>query len=1000
MTDLDPRRFDEFFNALHEYEPFDWQRQLARRVADAAGEGWPEVLALPTASGKTAVIEIAIFALSCQAALPPDERTAPRRIFFVVDRRVIVDEAFERARRLAKRLREAREGILAEVATALLRLSADQENDPLACFQLRGGLYRDDAWARTPTQPTVVASTVDQLGSRLLFRTYGRSSKSWPLHAGLAANDSLVLLDEAHCAKPFGQTLRAVGRYRGSRWADRHLPSPFAFVEMTATPLPGACRFELPASDREHPVLGRRIDAPKSVRLADPIPGDVGSRAFVAAACKEAERLAAEGARRIAILVNRVDSAKRIHGQLAVPEEGKTLLTGRMRPLDKDEVMETWKPLVGAAPDRPVLDEPVFVVATQCLEVGANLDFDAMVSECASLDALRQRFGRLDRFGDCEGAARGVLLVAAKSLKEDDFVYGDALRATWGWLGEVAVREGGAPSVDFGIAGLDRLWETAGRADPELKERVLAPSPDAPVMLPAHVDRWVQTAPAPQPDPDPGVFLHGPDRNRPEVQVCWRADLEPEITEEELADLLSRCPPASPECLPVPLVVARRWLAGEERVAREMSDVEGGRATAGDEEPSLVEHRVAFRWRGPDECGFVVSPSDLRPGDTLVLPLAAGGWDELGYLPAVAERDAVDRGDEAHVRSRDRAVLRVHPRTVAAWPAGDARELLLKIAGRTDLADQLGSPELDDEIQNALDRLSETPEVPSWFAAVARHLADARGRRIVSIHPGGIVEGEGEARIRRPGGLVLSAPGRVDLSRQTTETFSHEDESASSGRPVPLDEHGRGVAKLVRRYAESCGLDEGLAEDLALAGRLHDLGKADLRFQAWLHDGNTLAAAAAKVRLAKSGLPQSRWAREQARKRAGYPRGGRHELLSVRLVESAPALLARSSDPDLVLHLIGCHHGHCRPFAPAVADPSPHPVRHRHDGTDLEASSATGLERLDSGVAERFWRLVRRYGWWGLAYLEAIFLLADHRLSELEETRRDAGDGEREEMSA
>ena len=99
-------------------------------------------------------------------------------------------------------------------------------------------------------------------------------------------------------------------------------------------------------------------------------------------------------------------------------------------------------------------------------------------------------------------------------------------------------------------------------------------------------------------------------------------------------------------------------------------------------------------------------------------------------------------------------------------------------------------------------------------------------------------------------------------------------------------------------------------------------------------------------------------------------------------------------DIDLVLHLVGSHHGYCRPFAPAVVDEMPVDVTLAEHASKtfgvLEFTAMTsnnGLHRLDSPLADRFWSLVAKYGWQELCWLEAILRLADHRASEEEQTK-------------
>lgn len=906
---VEVEEFAEFFRCVHGYDPFPWQTRLMKQVLECGK--WPSVIDLPTGAGKTAVLDVAIFAMSCRP------ETSPRRIVFVIDRRIVVDQVYERAQKIRNKIRGGDTGVLAKVRERLKAYGGGDE--PIGTAMLRGGIPIDNEWARSPDQPWVMVSTVDQFGSCLLFRGYMTSKRMRPVYAGLAGNDCLVILDEVHLSIPFAHTLAHLAAVES-----QHVPRRFAVVEMSATPSDArAERFMLDqATDLDGcEELSRRIKVAKPAELVS-----VKDKAAISGKVLDilqSIRDKATGMKSIGVVVNRVDTARKTYRDLRDSGYDVALVTGRMRPLDKIDVLERIKRVVD--PERTE-DPDVLsvVVATQAIEVGADFSFDAMITECAAVDSLRQRFGRLDRRGKAheqKGHTRAWIIgpkSTVKSTKKDP-IYGEAIQATWREL----ERRKDANLLDVGPLKLDGFPDEA--AAPKLR---------APLLQKTHLDAWVQTSPEPIIQPSIDWFLHGIDsKHEPDVSIAWRRDR----TEEALEIV----PPRQAECVSVRICEARSWL---------------GKETAGDgaqdtNKNSTMSGRSDWvRWGGSANDIDDPAPDDIRPGDIIIVDPAMGGL--MGGTWSPSSTDAVDDlGDYAQLQHGGRITLRLDPNLIDGSPPRPSDE-------------NLESTPVRERIARWIEAQGDTTE-PEHQDAILGEIIKSLGSDFEIIPVG--MDGE------RDKGYYILAKRTVD-----TTTMQGTDESESQiGTSVTLAAHLKGVGKRARDVAKRLNLPDNISEDLYLAGVLHDVGKVDERFQSQLVGWDPVELEMQKEPLAKS-LPGVRRVRNHPK---GYPKGMRHEVASVALLESNKNILDAANDRDLVMYLVGAHHGWGRPLPPIARDPKPRTLSYEFRGHKMSSGSDLTAGGLAASMAERFWSLTEEYGHYGLAWLESILRLSDHQQS-------------------
>lgn len=985
MTDeLTGEDFAAFFHEVHGYAPFPWQTRLARKLAEE--NTWPEVLDLPTGSGKTGALDLAVFHLALEAE-HGQARRAPVRIALVVDRRLVVDDAFARAKKIAASLANPTGEKTAEVARRL-ELLAGGNAAPLLARRLRGGVPREDDWARTPSQPTILCSTVDQVGSRLLFRGYGVSNSMKPVHAGLFGSDCLILLDEAHLSEPFRQTLEWVHLYKGKSWRESDdAIAPWGLSLLTATPGKETPKhFRLEDEDYANPTLGRRWNSSKPARLielgklrkvatddeaseTDKVADKQRIDRFVAQVREGLAALKKSGIDQpaMAIVVNRVARARAIfeelRKELGDENNGLILMIGPSRPVERDNLAKKLKPIqTGNSRD---LGKPLLIVSTQCIEAGVDIDLDGLISEAAPLDALRQRFGRLNRAGR-EIAPYAAIVGCGGKADAKDPIYGEAIVNTWKYLTEHADKPATKKEpaeIDFGLAAFSKHT---------IDLHLLSPKADAPVLLPAHLDLLSQTSPIPTVDPEVALYLHGPSRAADSVSVVWRADVAPEFSEGTY-QLMSLVPPRAGEAIELPAWVVRRWLTEQSFRIPVLADIPGS------EEDGTLEQQQqgqqVFRWTGEYDSSVWISPKEIRPGDTVVVPTAYGGVDEYGW------------NLDAPKPARDVASQAAEPYEGRKFSVRVAPGLLNTPEDETILSHAIASADTKQwkELREAVVEVG----LPVEMVADLKKLDQAKGKVETYTQLYGTDDDN-------PRGVLFFVPRGIESRQNENESSpnSTEDDFDGSlpGYAVPLLQHCDGVERMAERLSKLAGLSEERISDLKLAGHLHDAGKADARFQAWLAYGDPLGPDldCPDEVLAKSArrLPRD------ARGHSGLPANWRHEALSVRLAPHMPRF-GEAKDPDLVLWLVGTHHGYGRPFFPH-ADPVDAKTRTNLPGllgipnNALEAGSGPQSLAFDwigldwPGLYEL---LKARYGVWELARMEAILRLADHRASEKESSK-------------
>ena len=669
--------FADFYRAINGRTPFPWQARLAERVAET--NEWPAEVGVPTGLGKTACLDIAVWWLASQADREPAQRTAPTRIWWVVNRRLLVDSTADHAGRLAKVLADpgaaglagqARD-VVAGVAERLRCLSSDPTAAPLDVIRLRGGVA-----SRTPidpSRPTVLLCTLPMYGSRLLFRGYGSTLR--PIDAAMAGIDCLVLLDEAHLAPHLRALIPALAECTpGAEAILGESRSRASVVALTATGNASAERFDLDEKEEADPIIHQRLYAAKPLAVRRFKAGDTAT--LLAKAVLDLLQKA-PGPAACLVFANTPKTAREtfeaLRGQMTDAQAEVLLLTGLSREREAERIRaRILDPVDGMAATRPaglIRQRHLVVVATQTLEVGADIDAECLVTEACGVRALTQRLGRLNRFGR-HPHARGAYVHLPPPQRRGGRAGRGQESETWPVYGEEPAQvlqrlEDACSGGNCCVVDLPpgRVAEVLG-APGDVPGR-------APQILPGILWEWTKTTSPPEGEAPVEPYFTGIRGDENAVSLIWRIHV-PEEGERLWPRATDR------EAVDVPLAQVREVLQGDEDLRR------------------LAPDGVTVE---------VTRAAGLRPGDQVVVPADRGLLDRFGWNPTASECvvDASLAGQGLPLSGK--AIERL---------CGLALGQYIEIALATDNEEEVDQPERDEAVRIILEELRSAETPPGW----------------------------------------------------------------------------------------------------------------------------------------------------------------------------------------------------------------------------------------------------------------------------------------------